>query len=73
MLGAHIDRHDQTEQYAAVHSDGRVIITLLCTHLTNIVQFIIQSLCFFTFRLERVGGWSGLEERHYVYKKSVNF
>ena len=36
-------RHDQT-QYAAAHSDGRLIITLLCTHLTNLVQFIIKSL-----------------------------
>ena len=33
----------------------------------------IKSLGLFTFRLEGVGGWSGLEERHYVYDKSVNF
>ena len=35
-------RHDQ-KQYAAAHSDGRVIIIVLCIHLTNIVQIIIKS------------------------------
>ena len=59
-------RNDQ-KQYAAGYSDGGVIITLhvLCIHLANIVQFINKSF-FFTFRLEGVGGWSVLEERHYV-------
>ena len=63
MLGAHIDM--TKNNMLPAHSDGRVIITLLCTHLTNIVQFIIKRF-FFTFRLEGVCGWSGLEERHYV-------
>ena len=64
MVGANIDM-TKTEQYAAAHSDDRVLITLVCTHLTNIVQFIIKRF-FVTFRLEGAGGWSGLEKRHYV-------
>ena len=64
MLEAHIDMTKNNMLWCG--ADGSVIITLLCIHLTNIVQFINKSLCFFTFRLEGVGGWSVLEERHYV-------
>ena len=65
-------RHDQ-KQYAAALSDGRVKITLLCAHLTNIVQFTIKSLCFVHIS-SRGGGWVVWARKKTLHlEKNVNF